>query len=321
MTKPPVAEDIALQSGVEVWRGGVNTWECDEMGHMNVRFYVARAIEGLAGLAGELGMVHAFSPRAGSTLQVREQHIRFLREIRPPAALHMIAGVVEMGETEARLLLTLVHSITGAPAASFQTVVSHVTAGEGRPFPWPKAVLERAARLTTPVPAYAAARSLDLAPVATTASLARADAAGLTTIAAGALGPRDTDVFGRMTPETFIGRIADGVGRMILELHDIVLRHAPAPSPKIGAAALEYRLIYLTWPRTGDRFVIRSALASVDQRALRMAHWMLDPETGAPWAVAEAITATLDLDARKIVPISAPAQAALGRMITPDMAL
>ena len=37
------AEDI----GVEVWRGGVNTWECDEMGHLNVRFYVARAMEGL----------------------------------------------------------------------------------------------------------------------------------------------------------------------------------------------------------------------------------------------------------------------------------
>ena len=27
--------------GLEVWRGGVNTWECDEMGHLNVRFYVA----------------------------------------------------------------------------------------------------------------------------------------------------------------------------------------------------------------------------------------------------------------------------------------
>ena len=33
---------------IEVYRGSINTWECDEMGHMNVRFYVAKMMEGLA---------------------------------------------------------------------------------------------------------------------------------------------------------------------------------------------------------------------------------------------------------------------------------
>ena len=33
---------------IELYRGSINTWECDEMGHMNVRFYVARMMEGLA---------------------------------------------------------------------------------------------------------------------------------------------------------------------------------------------------------------------------------------------------------------------------------
>ena len=49
---------------MEVWRGGVNTWECDEMGHMNVRFYVANAMEGLVGLAAALGMPEAFKTNA-----------------------------------------------------------------------------------------------------------------------------------------------------------------------------------------------------------------------------------------------------------------
>ena len=35
---------------IEVLRSGVNTWECDQMGHMNVRFYVAKMMEGLAEL-------------------------------------------------------------------------------------------------------------------------------------------------------------------------------------------------------------------------------------------------------------------------------
>ena len=41
---------------VEVWRGGVASWECDQMGHLNVGFYVAKSMQGLAGLAAELGM-------------------------------------------------------------------------------------------------------------------------------------------------------------------------------------------------------------------------------------------------------------------------
>ncbi len=74
--------------GIEVWRGGVNPWQCDQMGHLNVRFYVAHAVEALAGLAAALGMTRAYSPHATSTLVVREHHIRFLKEARvmPKAA-------------------------------------------------------------------------------------------------------------------------------------------------------------------------------------------------------------------------------------------
>jgi acyl-CoA thioester hydrolase len=42
-----------------------------------------------------------------------------------------------------------------------------------------------------------------------------------------------------------------------------------------------------------------------------MIHWMLDPETGRPWGVSEAVAVTLDLDKRKIVPVPEAAQAAL----------
>ena len=80
--------------GVEIWRGGVNTWDCDEMGHMNVRHYVVRAMEGLIGLAAELGMPQAFSPHANATLLVKEHHVRFLREAHAGAPLTMLGGVI-----------------------------------------------------------------------------------------------------------------------------------------------------------------------------------------------------------------------------------
>ena len=128
---------------VEIWSGGVNTWECDEMGHMNVRFWVAKAQEGLAGLAAQLGMPRAFAADGEATVIVREQHIRFLREAKAGAALYMTGGVIEIGESDARLLLVIRHP-TGEPAATFQLLVEHCTTGDMRPFPWPARIRDRA---------------------------------------------------------------------------------------------------------------------------------------------------------------------------------
>ena len=74
---------------------------------------------------------------------------------------------------------------------------------------------------------------------------------------------------------------------------------------------LEYRLIHLGWPRAGDRIEIRSGLAAVDGRTQRLVHWMVDPDLGRVWGAAEAVTVTLDLDKRKIVPVAPAAQAEL----------
>jgi acyl-CoA thioester hydrolase len=307
--------------GVEIWRGGVNTWDCDEMGHMNVRFYVTRAMEGLAGLAAELGLPHAFSPYANATLVVREQHIRFLREAQAGAALHMLGGVIEITDTEARLLQLLIHTATGQLAATFQTTVAHVTPREGEPFPWSAVARERAEALKVEVPEQARARSLDLSPFEPTASLARADALGLKRIGLGALTPTDCDVFGRMRAEQFIGRVSDGIGAFIGPFRDIVVAHADSKPERVGGAVLEYRLVQLGWPRAGDRIELRSGLVGTERHAMRVVHWMLDPATGKPWGTSEAVAVTFDIDARKVVPISDAARGELAKAVVAGLGL
>lgn len=301
----------ATLPGVEIWRGGVNTWDCDEMGHMNVRHYVVRAMEGLIGMAAELGLPNAFSPHANATLLVREHHIRFLREAHAGAPLHMLGGVIEIGDSDARILQLLVHSGTGELAATFQTTVVHATPREGYVFPWSQAVRERAQALKVEIPDKAQARGLTLSPFAPTAGLDRADALNLTRIGLGGLLPSDCDVYGRMRAEQFIGRVSDGVGAFITPFRDVVVEHAEQKPQRMGGAVLEYRIAYLAWPCAGDRVEIRSGLVGTDARTLRVIHWMLDPATGEPWGTSEAVAITFDLDARKVVPISDAARAAL----------
>lgn len=304
-----------LGEAVEVWRGSVAAWECDAMGHLNVGYYVAKCMEGLISLSAELGMPGAFAPDARSTLIVRDQHIRFLREARPNAPLIMTAGVLSIDECEARLLFLLRHR-SGDLAASFQTVVAHATAREGRAFPWPARVRERAARLLVEVPPEAAPRSIGLHALETGASLQRAQALGLPCTALGAIHAGDCDVFGRMRTELLMARISDGIPHFFEGQRPGAHTHGS----RAGGAALEYRLLYIDWPRAGDRVELRSAASGGDARFRRMTHWLLDPQTGRPWGVAEAIAVSFDLETRKIITLSDEALAEADAKVIPGLA-
>ena len=305
-----------MGEGVEVWRGSVATWECDAMGHLNVGFYVAKSMEGLIGLAAEFGMPDAFSPDALSTLIVREQHIRFIKEARPGAPLHMIGGVVEWGETDARLVLLLRHR-TGEIAAVFQTLVSHVTAQEARAFPWTDRMTARAQALAMEVPAEAQPRSIGLDPVESQASLERAVELGLKRTALGAVRPADCDAFGRMRTELMMARISDGIPHFF----DGTRPGAQDNGTRTGGAALEYRLIHLAWPRAGDRVELRSGAGGGDARFRKLIHWLLDPATGRPWGVAEAIAVSFDLETRKLITLTDDALAQANAEAVPGLTL
>ena len=298
-----------MGESVEVWSGGVNTWECDEMGHLNVRFWVAKAMEALAGLSRLMGMPDAFARGGGATLAVRDLHMRFLREARAGACLWASGGVIALGESDADLLVVLRHA-DGEPAATFRIKVDHATAGDLLPFPWPDRIRRACAGLACEVPAFAGPRSIDLAPlVQTRAGLAFAERTGMTRIGLGVVRADELDVFGRMRPEMFIGRVSDGVARLFGPTRPGPDAAAGDPPLRIGGAVLEYRVVHHAWPSVGDHVEVRSGFADCTSRTRRVFHWMVDPVTGRPWASAEAVVISFDLDARKVVDISEAAQA------------
>jgi acyl-CoA thioester hydrolase len=71
---------------------------------------------------------------------------------------------------------------------------------------------------------------------------------------------------------------------------------------RMGAAVLENRLRYHRWPKAGDAFEIHTSLGGTAEKTHSLVHWMMDPETGLPWATSQVIAITLDLNARKAIP-------------------
>jgi acyl-CoA thioester hydrolase len=268
------------------------------MGHMNVRFYLAIAAEGLTGLAAALGLPRAFSPGASSTLVVREHHVRFLKEARPGAGLVMTGGILSIDDCEATLLQLLFHD-SGEPAAAVTVRVAHVTPRDLKPFAWTQSTRRLAESLMIPRADFATPRGIADGAVSTTASLQRADAMGLDVTASGAIGPNDCDVFGRMLPEQMLARVYGSVGHLFRKSVAAAIAAAPDLKDRLGGAAVEYRCLYHAWPRAGDRLQLRSGHRAMTPKSRSVVHWLLDPASGRPWATAEVVSLFLDLKTRK----------------------
>jgi acyl-CoA thioester hydrolase len=309
-------------AAVEVWRGCVNAWECDHVGHLNTRYYVARVEQGLAALAQRLGLADAVDGAAGHPLFVKAQHMRFLREARAGAALHATAQVLRWGRDDADVLFLLHHSVSDRVAATFRLSLAYVERGSGRPEPWPAQATRAAAALTCEAPSEAKPRSVSLDGAEVTASLERARQLGLRTTGLGTIMPDVCDTHGHWRLSGFMGRVADSIPHLRNgEWRDVLARTTPGGPLRVGSALVEFQTVHVRWPRIGDGCEVRSALAGCTDRVTYSSHWLLDPETGAPWASVRTVGIALDLDARRALPLSSEAQAAFRAASVPDLGL
>ena len=309
-------------AAVEVWRGCANAWECDHVGHFNTRYYVARVEQALAGLARRLGLRDVIDRAGGHQLFVKAQHMRFLREARAGAALHATAQVLSWGRDEADVLFLLHHSNSGQVAATFRLSLAYVERGSGRPEPWPAQATRAASALLCEAPGEANPRSISLDGAEVTASLERAQELGLRTTGLSTITSDVCDAHGNWTLSAFMGRVADSIPHLRNgEWRDVLSRTMPGGPLRVGSALIEFQTVHVRWPRIGDGCEVRSALAGCTDRVTYSSHWLLDPETGAPWAAVRTVGIALDLDARRSIALTAEAQAAFRAASVPDLAL
>lgn len=306
---------------VEVWSGGVNTWECDEMGHMNTRFYVARCMEALTMLFGLAGLPGLFAPQATTTLAISDMHIRFLREARAAVSMHIMAGFTEISPDRASILAMMHDSATGECAATFRIGVRHIETASRQPAPWPAKFIASVSRELVAVPRLATPRGVGALPSRTSASHTRADTLGLRQLGQGAVLANACDSFQRMLPHAFVGAIADSVRNIITPLRELAASHSDRRGPHFGAAALEFLILLDDMPASGDCWEVRTGLVGADSRTMSIVNWMLDPFSDRAFGSMEVIAICFDLEARKLIPISPPALAEMQEWAIPSLTL
>ena len=280
----------------ELWRGNANAWECDELGHLNVRAYIAKAMQAAGALADDIGMPRAFQPVAAATLIPTRIHVRYLAEVRPGAPLMIEGGVSEARETGLQAVFMMRDPFRDSLAATLIVDFDHASPDEGRAFAWSPRLREAIEALCVEMPDKAQARGVDSAPPDGHTSLDRARELGLTRIGLGRIGPEDIDLFGRMRAELSMGKISDSAVHMA----DIFPEELNEAGPPLAGAVLEARIAIARLPRAGEGYQVHSGLIDANETVRRVGHLVFDTARGAPlWSV-QAVVCLMDLDARTL---------------------
>jgi acyl-CoA thioester hydrolase len=107
-------------------RGAVYPWECDHMGHMNVRWYAAKFDEACWQLLASLALTRERFAREGSGMAAVEQRIEYKRELHAGDAVTVRSTVVEVREKTIRMRHEMTNDVTAELAAVTEIVAVHM---------------------------------------------------------------------------------------------------------------------------------------------------------------------------------------------------
>jgi acyl-CoA thioester hydrolase len=283
---------------IELARSSVQTWECDQMGHMNVQVYVEKASDALAAFGAAIGLGPRKLDHRGLALEPADTHIRFLKELRPGTPYYLRGGVAHAGIMALTAYSELVTTADDAVAATFRTIAHLRNRRDGDLDGFEDGVRAMAMHYPSEIPTHGAPRGLTMdAPRDPAPTLKEAAELGMIPTYEGVVRPADCDAHGEMLPRAFMARVSDAIPNLLVQTSG----RDRSRETEIGGAALEYRFIYRRRPHPGDILAVRSGLRAVGGKTYHWVHWLFDVESGEAVATSEAVAVAMDLTTRKAI--------------------
>lgn len=282
-------------------KGTVNTWECDDIGHMNVQFYTARASDAAFFLRHELGLTPSVIRGTNRTMIALEEHTRFQRELLAGDMYTMRTRLIEMREKTLVVLHELWNAATHEISATIVAVSASFDLGTRKLVPWSEETKAKGRALIGPLPEHAEARSVKRETRLPEMSLADTESGNFIESYRGAVSPQHCDDFGHMNTQFYISRYSDGAGHL---WQGLGLDRQTLMASRRGSVVLEQRLNFLREVSSGDILIIKSAVTEIANKTIRIYHFMFNAETGVLAATSEVMAILLDLDARRAVAFS-----------------
>ncbi|HET9733950.1 MAG TPA: thioesterase family protein [Burkholderiales bacterium] len=125
------------------YRGAVYPWHCDQMGHMNVMWYVGKFDEATWNLFAAMGVTTSFLRERKRGMAAVQQNITYRRELVAGDTVTVHSAFLEIRDKVARFVHEMRHGETGELAAYCLLTGVHIDAEARKACPFPQEILAR----------------------------------------------------------------------------------------------------------------------------------------------------------------------------------
>ena len=288
-------------------RGAINPWECDQWGHLNVQFYLAKASDAQAHLAARLGLPPSRLRSVEASLMPATDRALFKRELRAGDIYFIRSGIRAVAaDGTLDIASRMVNQETGIESAAFETRLRWVARDRTTPLPWPDDVAAAAATLAGDLP--------ELQPPAPMANLppAQRQLDRLLLTYRGSVEAWECDSGGVAPPRAHIARFNDAITHLFRAMK---IDRAELFASGLGSAALDYDISYHRPMRAGAAVEIRSGMLALSDKVYHLVHYVLDSASGELITTIVVAALFFDLAARKSVAIPLAVRAEANRLI------
>lgn len=268
-----------------VFYGSVNRWECDENDHLNVRFFAQKIQQTL-----QIGLIESGFATEQNVLEVcrgiTSQHMRFIAEARMAVPMTGYFGIAECQPNKLTAVCELRNTATETVLANFLIEI----AGN---FSTTNTIA------LTEIPGHAGSRGIPATAfpylgVSVEELLSR----NCVVIGQGIIQAEECDSDGYLQNFQYVGRQSDAIPNLFTHFES-----RQRGDGIFGGAVLEYRMSFFEQLKCGERFKILSGVKSLNEKTHTFIHTLFNAGTGKMVAGSEALAISMDLKARKSIPI------------------
>lgn len=288
-------------------RGAINSWECDQWGHLNVQFYLAKASDAQAHLAARLGLMPSRLRSSAGSLMPATDRALFKRELRAGDICFIRSGVRAVAaDGTLDIASRMVNQETGIESAAFETRLRWVGPDRTTPLPWPDDVAAAAATLAgEPAELQRPQPMADVLPM-------QQQPEHLLLTYRGSVEAWECDSAGVAPPRAHIARFNDAITHLFRAMK---IDRAELFASGLGSAALDYDIVYHRPLRSGSAVEIRSGMLALSDKVFHLVHYVLDSASGEVITTIVVAALFFDLAARKSVPMPAAVRAEAQRLL------
>ena len=280
--------------------------EVDSLGHMNVRYYMARMEAANRELLAALGIT---AETLGERfLRRTDTYTRFRQEQFEGATLHTFGGVLALREGGMQSYVEVRNADTNDVAASFIATTALIDRATRVVLPFP--TLADGAKIERmEIPRYAKPRSLSLDPVKVDVTLEELDALIPDIEGGGMMSGKRTAAIGAEDVDSE-GWLKEDIELMFLPYAKMAQQEDVQQGPpvfrtesghRVGWAIMETRNLIYGQPRLGDEIAYFSADLNIDRKSRTSRRWAFDKASGKLLGISDSVGVCIDLDARRAV--------------------